>query len=351
MDWLLEAVARTPAASGPPTLTVLGPIPFTNLAYDDELNRDGSMNFSVRPEKLPGAVRDRFADLTVAPLEVVLRRGDRTLFAGPVWTWGLQGGTLAVNCRGLGGYLRYMQLDNVTGSLGWASLDQHLIAKALVDAWQALAYGNFGIDTSAIAPSGVTRQRTYLHVERHEIYQRLVELCEISGGFDWHVDPVTRALVLDHPTRGVDLSASVHLDLRNITSGDESASVAAGDVASEAFGVGSADPPATSQQANTTLRQTFGRVGVSETFDVAEQATLNGHVARLLGDRASMLRVPGPGLMPVRDADVGDFAPGDRISYVYDAGLGVVSRADRVARLQVQVDEGGGVEMAVEFGS
>jgi len=350
MDWLLEAVARTPAASGPPTLTVIGPIPFVNLAFDDELNRDGSMNFSVRPERLPATVRDRLRDLAAAPLEVALRRGGQTVFAGPVWTWGLQGGTLSVNCRGLGGYLRYMMLDAVTGTLSWASQDQHLTAKALVDAWQSLPYGHFGIDTSAITPSGVTRQRTYVHTERHEIYQRLVELCE-SGGFDWHVDPTTRQLVLDHPTRGVDLSASVHLDLRNITSGDESASVAAGDLASEAFGVGSADPPATSQQANTTLRASFGRVGVSETFDVSEQATVTSHTTRLLGERASMLRVPGPGLMPVRDADVGDFGVGDRVSYVYDAGLGVVERADRVARLQVQVDEGGGVEMAVEFGS
>jgi hypothetical protein len=350
-DWLLESVARTPNESAAPTLTTLGPIAFTNLSYEDELSRDGSLEFSCRPERLDPDTRAALFDLSAQPLEVVLREGSAVRFAGPVWSWGLQGGTLSANCRGLLAFTRYMQVDGDTGDLAFSATDQYAIVAALIDAWQALDYGDYGLDTSQVGSSGVTRDAPYLAAERHQVYQRIVELSERINGFDVWVTP-DRELHLA-AERGSDLSDAVFLDLRNITSGDEQASVAAGDVASEAWGVGTStgDSAYTSQQANAALRATFGRCGVSDTFDsVSGQGTLDDHTGRLLDERSSMLVTPGPGLHPVRDAGVGDFDVGDTISYIFATALGTRARAYRVVKKRVQVDEGGSVNMAVEFG-
>lgn len=350
--WLLEAIRRTPQQAAAPTLTTLGSIAFTAASYEEELNRDGSLDFSCRPERLPEDIRTALHDLAARPLEVVLYEGSAVRFRGPVWTRGIQGGTLTVHCRGLGGYLRYMQVDADTGDLLYTDVDQWTIAKGLLDAWQALDYGDFGIDTSAIGASGIVRTESYLAVERHEVYRRLIELAERNSGFDWWVDPTSRALNLA-VARGADLSTSVHLDRRNITSGDELASVAAGSIASEAQGIATSGASASlvTQLANTSLRATFGRVGISETFDgVTRQTTLDNHAQRMLDERATMLVTPGPGLHPVRDADVGDFAVGDTVSYTFTTALGTRARSYRIVRRRVSVDEGGAVNMAVEFG-
>jgi hypothetical protein len=240
----------------------------------------------------------------------------------------------------------------LTTDLAYSAVDQFTIAKGLVDHWQALSYGNYGIDTSGVGTSGVTRYRTYVFAEQHNVLRRLLELGAVDDGFDAHVDPDTRALVLSYPQRGTPLTSSVVLDARNISDDSILVSIAPGDLASEAFGLGtgSASTRMTSTQSDTGRRAAFGRAGVAANFDgVSVQGTLDDHTAALLTARTEQLVVPTAGLIPVVDVDVDSFDPGDTVRYEFDAGLGLVTLDRRVLRKVVTVDDNGAETIAVAF--
>ena len=113
---------------------------------------------------------------------------------------------------------------------------------------------------------------------------------------------------------------------------------------------GQDEPPLTSQQSNTEIREHFGRVGVSETWQgVSEQPTLDAHTQGLLDARGMTLIEPGQGLHPVQGAGIEDFTIGDRVSYRFDAGLGVVDLAPRIVRMQITVDEAMHEHISVQF--
>lgn len=350
-EYELVAVARTPQASGPPLLEEIGPIVAPSITWKREIAAAGGLSFSCSPDTLAEDVRQRLRDPLGKPTEVALYRDGQPWMRAFVAGYQMQGEgqqTLSVTAPGLLDYLRYMW---IVSDLSFSGVEQTAIAKQLVDQWQSLSYGHYGIDTSAITPSGVLRDRIYKAAEQHQVHQRLLELGAVDNGFDVDVDPATRQLVLAYPKLGADLSSSVFLDGRNITDPGVVVSVAPGDVASEAFGVGGDGTTAITATAfNASVRSTWGRAGVSQSFDgVTIQSTLDGHTQALLDARGKALFTPGPGLHPVRDAEVGAFDIGDVVTYEYDAGLGVQSGAYRVAALEVTVDQDGLESMAVSF--
>lgn len=330
-------------------LTEIAPIIAPTITWTRSLKAAGAVSFSCVPDRLDSSLRTRLLDLVAFPTEVWLYRDGVIIAAGAIGGYQIQGATLNVTAPGLLSYLAYMY---VTSDLTYSGVDQTLIGQALVDHWQGQSYGDFGIDTSSIAASGVTRDRTYLAAEQHQIGQRLNELGAAADGFDVDIDPATRELLLTSPQQGSDLTASVVLDGRNITDAGVVVSVAPGDVASEAFGLGgsASDARLTSAQDNTTVRASFGRTGVFGSFDgVTQQATLDEHTQSLLDARSTPLFVPGPGLIPVADVDVGSIDIGDTVTYEYDAGIGLQSGDFRISELQTTVSEDGRETMAVRF--
>lgn len=346
----LVAVARTQQAAGPPVFTELGPIVAPTITWIRALRGAGTVNFSCIPDRLEQSVLDRLADPATTPLEVWLNRDGALVAAGLVSGCQVQGGTLTVTAPGLLAYLQYMMVD---ADLFYPGTDQTLIGKGLVDQWQALPYGDYGIDTSGITASGVTRDRTYLAAENHNVAQRLTDLSQAADGFDIDLDPATRELLLIHPQQGSDLSGSIIFDDRNITDASVVMAAGPGDIASEAFGLGggSSDAAAaTSRKVNTSMRAAWGRAAVAGSFDgVTQQTTLDQHTQALLDARADVLFLPGAGLVPTAEVPIGSFDIGDTVTYDYDAGLGRQTGAFRVAELVTSVDEGGRESMAVRF--
>lgn len=346
----LVLVDRTPNQLTGPTLTDLGPLIAPTITYQEVLNGDGQLQCSVVPDKLEADVKNalrRLMDPSVPPdpLELHLYRDGSKVWAGPLVGWQIQGGTLTLDARGMAYYLRYWW---VTSDLTYTATDQYTIAAGLIDHWQSLDYGNFGIDTSTVGTSGTTRTRTYLADEHHNIHEAVTKLSEVSDGFDWWID-ADGTLNLS-AQRGSDLTSAVVFDLRNITNPGIAGSVAADDIASEAFGLATDVDvdPFTSTRSNPAVRQAFGRAGVAKTFDgVSVQATLDGHTQRLVDDRSGPLFVPGPELIPVSDMRPGDFGPGDTTEWSFDAGLGLQTFDRRLSAVQVSIDQDGGETMSV----
>lgn len=349
---------RVPQSSGEPTLTELGPVVASGISWTEELTRDGEASASTTPDSLPAEIIDKVVEwvtdvdvsdgsaVTGFPgLELWIHRGSSRVFQGPIIGLQIAGepATWTFRAAGLLYYLRYMIL--LPGStLAFSGVDQHTIAKTLVDDWQDLSYGHFGLDTSAITESGVNRDRTYVAGDR--VYQRLIELAEVDNGFEvWTTED--REIMLG--TKGTDLTGSVVLDRRGITNPSLAISVAEGDIASEVYASNTdGTAPLTSTKAATAVRESFGRVGISASFDgVTVQGTLDDHAQSLLDARGRPLVVPQPELIPVTGAGVEDFGVGDTIQFVPRIGVDGVVLERRVLRRRVAVDDDGNETISV----
>lgn len=351
--WEVVLVARVPQSAAPPTLTTINRLIVNTVSYVEELNRPGTATLGCPIRSLSDDVKDRLVNLVAFPCEVWIYQDDDLVWAGEIQTLSVQNQTVTLNCVGLLGYTYRM---GITSNLTYTGVDQFTIAKGLVDHWQALLHGNFGIDTSGIGLSGITRDRTYLRNELHNVGQRLADLGKVDDGFDLRVDPLTRDLVLDYPESGTDLSASVFLDERNIDSASVAMSVSPDDIVSNVYATGTST---NTGGTNTTLyaawelsgvRSSFGRSWGSKSFDgVSVQGTLDDHATAYLVARSQQLFQPGVTIIPRPGAQIGDFHAGDTISYSYDAGLGLQSNTFRVAKVKVDINEEGRQRLGVEF--
>lgn len=345
-------VARTPQAAASPTLVEIDRLTVETINYTEELNRPGTALLGAPIRSMPDAVKTRLADLAAFPCEVWIYRDSTLEWAGEVQTIGIEDQVVKLGCVGLLGYTFRM---GVTSDLTYSAVDQFTIAAGLVDHWQALSYGHYGIDTSSVGTSGVVRDRTYLRDELHNIGKRLQELGAVDNGFDIHIDPSTRELVLSYPSRGTDLSASVFLDERNIDSASVAMSVSPDDLVSDGSFTGTSNDGSASSTIYTArstpaLRATYGRSWGGESFDgVSASGTLEGHGDAYLAPRTGQFFQPGVTLLPRIGTAPGDLHSGDIVSYAYDAGLGLQSGIFRVAKVTVDVDKGGKERMSVEF--
>jgi hypothetical protein len=348
----LVLVARVMHANAAPTFEEIDSLAWDSLTWVEELSRPGTLEATVPVATMPDTIRDRLRNPVPLPSELWLYRNSRRVFAGP-W-FGYNGDdSVRLQISGLLGYLRGWWLE---ADQAWTATDQFAIAKGLVDYYQALDYGNFGIDTSAIGTSGVTRDATYPRIEQHNIGQRLQELGERLNGFDISINPISRQLQLWYPQRGIDRSTgpeAVIFDARNVSSSNLVCSVAPGDIASEAYGSGGTtgtDTRIWSQKTNSQVRASFGRWGVAQLFDgVSEQTTLDAHTQRLVDSRSAPLFAPGPDAWSTPDSDLSGWDVGDTISYQLHQLLDVRG-AFRVRKRTIKVAKDGTETVSPEFG-
>lgn len=363
----VSLVRRTPKQDDPPSFEEVGPIPApSGLSWSDLLNQENEATVSCvadgLPESVKEAIRHQISDMVFDPdsggfvaveppsLELwIWRDGVLVPGSGPIVGYQFQGGgqegiTLTFNVRGPEYLLRFAYAST---DLDYRNVDQHAIAADLVDQWQALDWGHMGIDTSGVVPSGQTRTRFYPRGDN--VFQRLVELGEVRGGFDWWIDSA-RALQLAGQ-KGDDRSGQVTLDRRNVTSPNLHVSLAAGSIASVALALNTDDEnPLAAEEENPDLLASAGRLGWVESFDgVTEQGTLDDYAERLLGDRDGPLVGAQPEAIPVAGADAMSFEAGDRIEMAFDPGVGLVVFRRRVLAKRVTVSDDGNETIGVEF--
>lgn len=345
----LVAVARIPQTSGPPTLLQIDPIDWTGLSFVDELSRPQQLTAGAKVSTLTEPLLQRLRNLAELATEIWLYRNGKLIFAGPLLGWQVQGEAITLQAQGLLAYLKMMvvQADQV-----FNNVDQFTIAATLINQWQALDYGNFGIDTSNLPVSGVVRDATYLAKELHNVGQRVEELGKRDNGFDLTIEPATRRLRMAYPIQGQDRSVgedAVVFDARNVTSPNIICSSAPGDVASEAIGTGTGDTALISTMSNLTRRAQYGRSAVTQTFDgVKEQSTLDAHVQGLLNVRNEALLIPGPDTRVTPDSDLSAYDVGDTVSYQLHSQLGL-GGAFRLRRRQVTVSKTGQESVTLAF--
>jgi hypothetical protein len=348
----LLMMARIPQQSGPPTFLPIDPIDWTGLSYVDELSKPQQLTAGCTLSNLTDPVKDHLRDMAHQPTELWLYRAGKLVFAGPLFTWQIQQESLTLQASGILGYLQLMRVDTDTV---FANADQFSIVTGLINNWENSAYGNFGLDTTSVGTSGVLRDATYLAKEDNFVSQRVAELGKRDNGFDISVDPLTRKLQLWYPQQGIDRSSgedAIVFDERCITNANVMCSAAPGDVASDAFGVGTNNTganPTTSTKWDDDLRVRYGRSAVSQTFDgVSEQATLDAHTQALLDARGNALMIPGPDARVTPDTDPSLYDVGDTVFYRLNS-LVSVQGGFRVRKRTVTVQKTGQESVSLQF--
>lgn len=348
----LVVVARVPQASGPPAYIEIDPIEWKSLQYSNELSQPQDLTATCQISSVTEPILQRLRRLHELATELWLYRQGELIFAGPLQGFQTSGETLTLKARGLLSYLRMMVIQ---ADLKFANVDQFAMVKSMVDQWQALSYGHFGIDTSGIGLSGVVRTQDYLRDELHNVGSKIEELGKAASGFDIEVNPATRRLELWYPIKGIDRSVgedAIVLDSRNISSGDIVCSVAPGDLASESYGTAKGpgqDSTLYSIQSNLELRARYGRVAVTSTYsEVTQQSVLDDFVEGVLDARSVALLLPGPKVRVTPDADLSDYGVGDLISYDLAGELGIFGTF-RIRKATVNASPTGQETVDLEF--
>ena len=351
-DYDVMLVERVPQSGSGPNLNLIDEIiPKEKIGWSTELIGDGGfITLAAAPDQQSQDVKDVLIDIAETACEIWLYRDSTLVQAGPIIGVQTQGPTIIILARALAYYLKYMF---VTTDLTFTNIDDYVIGKGLIDHWQALTFGDFGIDTSTIGTSGFTRTIEYIAHEAPNVFQKLEALSEKQDGFEWHVDPFTRKMIFE-ARRGSDKSVDVILDNRAIASPNTHFSVAQGDYANHAIATGATVSGTTTRvgtKINTTARGKFGRAGLSIAVDEAEtQATVDEYAQSLLDMSDHVHFIPAIGsAIPILGAGIEDFDVGDTIHWVYDYGLGKF-RVDRdVYKRFVSVSKTGEETMTVEF--
>lgn len=335
---------RVPASSTSPTFTELDPIAgWTALGWGRELNAADAFHVAADVATIPDTVASRLIALDATPLEMEITRDGDVVARGPIVDWEIQAGTITLNGRGLLYYLDYMVVES---AVAYLDTDQATIVKGLIDTYQALAYGNYGLVTTGLTAVGVLRSMSIATGEFPTVGKKVAAWLDNLNGMDLWVDPTTREVLCAYPTRGVDRTGTVIMDARVIRDNHVYVSVAAGTLASEGFS--SAGGPRGGGTAlvgayhDTTLRATFGRAGYAEaaSTSIIEQATVDGHAEANQKRRATPALSLAPGqFVGVSGVDVGDFDEGDLVTFSYDAGLGLIETTERIHAYRVNVDD------------
>lgn len=348
----LVCVARIPQTSGAPAFLIIDPIDWTGITHTEELSAASTLSTTAKISNLTEPVLQRLRKMAELPSEMWLYRNGKQVFSGPLLGWNVNGESLTLQSQDLMAYTRMMY---ITQDLKYTNIEQFDIVAGLINQWQDLDYGNFGIDTTGIAASGIPRTITYAYKELHNVAQRIDDLTKMTDGFDIGIDPASRKLELYHPYRGVDRSTgedAIVFDSRNVTSTDIVSSAAPGDLASEGLGTGTAsgaDVPFVSSASNLELRARYGRTGFTGTFDqVTDQASLESYVQAMIDARGATLMIPGPNARVTVDSDVSAYDVGDTVDYQLHSELSV-SGAFRIRKRVITVADTGTESVSVEF--
>lgn len=346
-------VDRIPQSGSAPLLVPVDRFPaLGNVSWSKQLNDEGSASISTRPERISDEVKQRLLDPENRPMELwVYREGD-LVFAGPVIGMQYQGRfhTLTLHSRGLLYYLRFI-MPRLTYDFSTTGEDPFVIIKTILDFWQSQTYGNFGIDTSAIGTSSITRKVKYRRTDLFPLNEIVKDLSQADvDGFDYRVDPLTRQLTLHENGLGADKSTQVTVDARNLRSYSLFFDLTAGDFATEVFGAGQAQSEVFFASAqNSTRIINFGRLGLGVTVpDVEDQAELQDYVNSLRDVHSNIAVSFGGGgggdegegtrMIPMTGMTPKDVDPGDTISVLVDLGFGEFEMARQVAGVFANVD-------------
>lgn len=353
VQYEMVVVRRVQQQTGPPTFIEVDALNWSGLSYTESLSKSEILAAGANISSISPAIVSIMDDLAHKTCEIWVSRNGARVFAGPWVAFQVQGETATFNAKGP---LAYLERMGVMQDTVFSQIDQFVIAKQLIDAFQSLDYGNYGIDTSNIGVSGVLRDATYLLKEGNLLSTVLTNLGARLNGFDFSIDPITKKLQFYYPTRGVDRSSgegAIIFDSRNVNNTNIICTAGPQDLATEGIAIGTAsgstDGSVIGIKSNLELRSQFGRSVIFQSFNgVSDQATIDAYGQGLIDARGQALLVPGPDAWVTPDADLTMYDVGDTVQYQLHQLLNVRGNY-RLATRQVTAQNNGQEKVSVGF--
>lgn len=313
-------------------------LPAEIITYGERLNLPGAISFKL------AAAHETATRAIVAPgvHEVGILRNQQMVWAGPVLTVAEpnkpENGEWTLDFGGEG-LLHYLWRWRVTSTLEFVAEDQFAIAQALIDHHQDKAGGDFGIDTSGVGVSGVDRDRTYFGYELKNIGEAVQQLAEVEGGFDYSIDPMTRAFTAHYPQRGsrkTDLvwdERNIRMFARTIDSKAQASQV-------RGVGAGEGESAIRASIQSSAAVATYGLTQeIYSDTSISEQDTLLGHIQRQLAlfeNPAEMLAVT----VDTDEPNVFSYQVGDEGRVVWPSSYDPVNRFMRLVGRDIVWESG-----------
>lgn len=318
------------------------------LEWSKELYGDGQITVKTDPTKIPQSLAESMVNMSTKPSELGVFRDGVLVQRGPLVAWETQGKGVTLHAKGLLYYLHYM---TVTADVDY-NINQVLIAKDLIDDYQAKTRGNYGLVTTSMTSAGSTRERSYLAADLIDINEEIRALGEADNGFDIIINPSTRVITCHNPTLGTDKSLLVVFDLRGVAGPSMSDSVAAGQFGTAALvaGVPEDSDPVVVESIDNTTRDLWGLAHVTHTASgVASSAEVTQIATRTRDVAKRSVFLPPREHFAVWGATVVDFDIGDTVTVEYNAGFSMMTYVGRVKAIHVSVQEGGQDKISLEF--
>lgn len=220
-----------------------------------------------------------------------------------------------------------------------------VIAKQIVEHLQDAAYGKSDVNIStACAPSGVLRDRTYVHSEHPNGFDALEEFVSLDDGFDFAVryTPTERIFTTYHPERGTHW-ARFSLELgRNIA--DFAWALDGEAAASSIVVLGQGDGSDREEGAAIDATAFSGGLTLEEVFTAPPETPIdsldNIAVERLAVTSApEVLAVKTTRPQPGQPDPIGVLWPGDTVPVTIRRGVLEIVGTYRIVRLTINPDD------------
>ena len=172
--------------------TYVADMPYKNLQFELGWNKAYGIRFEV-PMDHPLVTP---ATLEPGLHEVWVWRNGTVITAGPLWDATVSSESRSISCGAMSllDYLDVRLIDNVEYNV----VAQTTIAWDLIDNSQALTDGNLNIIAGTLS-AGVTRSAKWIDFDNKYILEALQDMSDMDEGFDFYIDPATRAFTALYP--------------------------------------------------------------------------------------------------------------------------------------------------------
>lgn len=326
------------------TGTLHGELPVSNFEFDSVLNRPGACRGRVVLEQV-AAITD--ATFEPARTSLYVERDGTLLWGGILWTVQIDPVTSTLTF-GAEGFHSYFTRRILNTTKTYSSVDQHDIARDLIDWAQSVSDGSIGVTTTDTNLSGVTRDRTYYGVEFHNIGSLIENLAAVQNGFDFRYDTfytssgnIETAFRTIYPATGRATShvfeLGVNIDMLSL---QVDGSVVANRVISFGKGQNNYQPQATVADASS-LASTPLLDKVLSLRDVIEQDTVQARADWLLARSIEPTRRLQVEVHPNSVPSLGSYIVGDLVRIRGDLTWTTIDSQWRITSIAVSVDDKG----------
>jgi hypothetical protein len=320
--------------------TYVQALPFRNLQYEMGFNKPYGHRFS-----LP-LYHDAVTTSSLIPAlhEIWIWRNGVLIKAGPLWDVTPASDSANIDCGAMD-MLDYLD-TRLTHSQTFSAIDQTAIAWNLINATQALTGGGLGI-VSGTLNTGITRSASWRDYDNKYILEAITDISDMTSGFDFNIDPVTRAFnaIWPRPQRANNLTLSYPQHIRKY------GVQYMGKYMRNSINVAGVDP-AISNAIDTTSRTTYGLREYADSYRDAQLITdLNNYASKIRDQRKDIKSYP---TVTLQQDIIDIFDPsiikyGDLVTVVIQDGYVQFNQLLRYITAQITVDKHGTESIILYF--